>query len=174
MLSTKEKVDLLNSMEIIETDSDGETLIYVLVDYNEENLEKLAQIVPNLEQYLKDFGDVDNDKSAIEISSAAWEYTEAKWYQDGIFHLAKPTDEEEHQVIDYTRLKSELATDDKKDWCFGQVKKSGEKYGLNLSEEDFKRFFKLKVDGQDVDWMMHHMSAYNKSLIDTLVMYITY
>ncbi|WP_432702453.1 hypothetical protein [Lysinibacillus sphaericus] len=174
MLSSEEKVELLNSMEIIETDGDGETLFYVLVDYNEENLEALTKIVPNLEQYLKDFGDVDNDKSAIEISMAAWEYTEAKWYRGGKFHLDKPIDEEKHQKINYTRLKLELATDDKKDWCFDQVKKSAENYGLNLSEEDFKRFFKLKVYDKDVDWMMHKMSACNKTFIDTLVTYITY
>ncbi|MDC6267738.1 hypothetical protein [Lysinibacillus fusiformis] len=164
MLSSEDKVELLNSMEIIETDGDGETLYYVLVDYNEENLEKLAQIVPNLEQYLKDFGDVDNDKSAIEISMAAWEYTEATWFQSGKFH----------KEIDYARLKSELATDENKDWCFDQVKKSAEKYGLNVSEEDFKRFFKLQVGHKDIDWMMRHMAAYKKTLIDTLVTYITY
>lgn len=173
MLSSEEKVELLNSMEIVETDSDGETLFYVLVDYNEENLEKLAQIVPNLEQYLKDFGDVDNDKSAIEISMAAWEYTKVKWYQGGKFHLEKPVEKVKHQEIDYTRLKSELATNEDKDWCFSQVQKSAEKYGLNLNEEDFKRFFKLKVDDKDVDWMMHQMNAYNKTFVDTLVAYIT-
>ena len=58
-----------------------------------------------------------------------------------------------------------------------KLKKSAEKYGLILNEEDFKRFFKLKVDGKDVDWMMHQMKAYNKTfvdtLVDTLVAYIT-
>lgn len=76
--------------------------------------------------------------------------------------------------IEYESLKDELATDDKRKWYFNKVKDSANKYSLELSDEDFKRFFKLQVSDKDIDWLMHNMSAYKRSLTDALVSYITY
>lgn len=84
-MTNEEKLAVLNSMEIIETDSDGETLFYVLVDYNEENLDKLEQVVPDVEQYLADYGNPDGDKTAIEISNAAWNHAGANWFTGDAF-----------------------------------------------------------------------------------------
>jgi hypothetical protein len=77
-------------------------------------------------------------------------------------------------AIEYEHLKDELVTSDKTKWHFNEVKDSANKYNLELSDEDFKRFLKLEVSNKDINWLMHKMSAYKMSLTDVLISYITY
>ncbi|AMQ66546.1 hypothetical protein BH753_gp064 [Bacillus phage Shbh1] len=77
-------------------------------------------------------------------------------------------------VIEYEHLKDEFVTNDKTKQLFHKVKDSANKHRLELSDEDFKRFFKLKESDKDLDWLMHRMSVYKLSLTDALISYITY
>lgn len=77
-------------------------------------------------------------------------------------------------VIEYEHLKDELVKNDKTDFLFNHVKDNANKFKLELSEEDFKRFFKLKSSDVDVKWMMHKMHAYELSLTDALISYVCY
>ncbi|KEP26592.1 hypothetical protein BA70_18545 [Bacillus zhangzhouensis] len=84
-------------------------------------------------------------------------------------------------AIPYDHLEEELVTEgtmytlelSKLLFHFKKVKESANKYRLELSDEDFKRFFRLHVSGVDIDWIMHIISTYEKSFTDTLVQYIT-
>jgi len=84
-LTDQEKLDILNNMEIIDEDSSGSDLIYVEVAYTDENLKKLAQIVPDVNEYLKASGDPDGTQEAIDISIAAFQYAGADYYFEGKF-----------------------------------------------------------------------------------------
>lgn len=77
-------------------------------------------------------------------------------------------------TIEYEHLEDELVTTDKSKWHFNQVKDSANKHRLELSDEDFKRFLKLQIADKDIDWLMHIMSAYKRTLTDALIAYITY
>lgn len=77
-------------------------------------------------------------------------------------------------AIEYEHLIDELVTDTKTQWRFNNVKESANKYKLELSDEDFKRFLKLQNANKDISWLMHQMDAYKKSLTDALINYITY
>ncbi|WP_255233856.1 hypothetical protein [Bacillus altitudinis] len=84
-------------------------------------------------------------------------------------------------AIPYDHLEEELVTENtmytleltKLLFHFKKVKESANKYRLELSDEDFKRFFRLHVSGVDIDWIMHIMIKYENSFTDTLVQYIT-
>jgi len=76
--------------------------------------------------------------------------------------------------IPYEHIKDELITSVDAEWHFNNVKNKANKNKLELSDDDFMRFFKLDVKGQDIDWIMHNMSAYKKDLIDALINYTAY
>lgn len=77
-------------------------------------------------------------------------------------------------VIEYEHLKDELVTNRETEYHFKVVKDNANKYKLELSDDDFKRFFKLKKRGEDIRWLMHKMSAYDLNLTDALIAYIHY
>ena len=79
-MTDQEKLDLLNSMEFEEVDSE-----YVLVEYNEKNLSALKKVVPNIEKYLNEHGDPDNSKEVIEISCAAFMYANCDFWTGSKF-----------------------------------------------------------------------------------------
>lgn len=76
--------------------------------------------------------------------------------------------------IQYEHLEDDLVKDEVSKWHFDEVKSNANKYNLELSDEDFKRFLTLQKASKDIGWMMHKMSLYKKSLVDILVSYITY
>jgi hypothetical protein len=77
-------------------------------------------------------------------------------------------------VIEYEHLKDELVSNEKTKWSFNQVKDNANKNRLELSDEDFKRFFKLQIYNKDVGWLMCKMNTYKLSFTDALIAYITY
>lgn len=77
-------------------------------------------------------------------------------------------------AIEYEHLIDELVTDSSASWHFDKVKDTANKNRLELSDEDFLRFFKLQKADKDVGWLMHQMNAYKLSLTDALISYITY
>lgn len=74
----------------------------------------------------------------------------------------------------YENLEDELVTNTDTYWHFKNVRENANKYKLELSDYEFKRFFKLSTRDKDIDWLMHQMSAYKLNLVDALVSYITY
>jgi predicted nucleic acid-binding protein len=60
------------------------------------------------------------------------------------------------------------------DWHHERVQKAAEKHLLELSEEDFERFYKLSQTDNDVEWIMGKMSMFGMSFTDALVSYVTY
>jgi hypothetical protein len=77
-------------------------------------------------------------------------------------------------AIQYEHLKDELAKNSKLGWHFNKVKDSANEFSLELSDEDFKRFFQLHAADIDITWLMHKMSSYKLSLTDALIGYIIY
>ncbi|MCL1696334.1 hypothetical protein [Lysinibacillus sp. BPa_S21] len=77
-------------------------------------------------------------------------------------------------TIQYEHLEDELVNDADSKWHFDEVKNYANKYSLELSDVDFKRFLKLQKSNKDIAWMMHIMSVYKQSFTDTLISYITY
>lgn len=81
-MTKEEKIDMLNSMFVTESDSDGTTLYYCVVENTPENRDKLASIgVPAAE--IEEM--TDSDQKNIDISGFAFSYGEAEWYQNEEF-----------------------------------------------------------------------------------------
>lgn len=76
-------------------------------------------------------------------------------------------------AIEYENLVDELVTNGQTQWHFNKVKDTANKYRLELTEDEFKGFFKLHTSDKDVNWIMHKMSAYGLSFTDALISYIT-
>ena len=77
-------------------------------------------------------------------------------------------------AIDYEHLEDELVTRNSVRWHFNKVKETANEHSLELSDEEFRGFFKLQLSDKDVDWIMHKMSAYKLPFMDALITYITY
>lgn len=77
-------------------------------------------------------------------------------------------------VISYEHLEDDFITNEETKYHFKKVRESANNYKLELSDEDFKRFFYLSMRDEDIKWLMHQMSAYKLSLVDALISYITY
>lgn len=84
-VTNQEKLDILNSMKVIDEDCGGGELVYVLVDYSDENIEKLSNVVPDVDEYLRTVGDPDGNKEGICIICAAFEHAKADYYHKGKF-----------------------------------------------------------------------------------------
>ncbi len=86
-LTSFEKLEIINTMPIVDEDGDGECLYYATVARNEENLAKLAQIVPDVEAYLKATSNLveDVEDKEFDISTAAFEFTPAKFLHNKKF-----------------------------------------------------------------------------------------
>lgn len=80
-MTNQEKLDLINSLEIVDVDMDCEGLIYAHVEYSPENLAILGKVVPNVEDYLDDYGDPEHEGEVFDISWAAFEYAKADIFQ---------------------------------------------------------------------------------------------
>lgn len=85
-MTNEEKLELINSMEIIDTDSDGESLYYVLVKNSKENIDKLKTIgaTDSDLQNAIDLGD-----QSIDISSIVFTYTDASWFSHDASFIVK-------------------------------------------------------------------------------------
>lgn len=77
-------------------------------------------------------------------------------------------------AIEYEHLKDELVTSEKTERNFNKVKESANKYSLELTDEEFKRFLKLRKSDKDIDWLMNQMSVYKLTFTDALINYITW
>ncbi|MBP1917206.1 hypothetical protein J2Z23_004191 [Lederbergia galactosidilyticus] len=77
-------------------------------------------------------------------------------------------------VIQYEHLEDELVINEKTKWHFDMVKECANEHRLELSDEEFKGFFKIHISGKDISWLMHKMSVYKLSFADSLISYITY
>ncbi|WP_068505742.1 hypothetical protein [Paenibacillus kribbensis] len=71
------KLELLNKIEIVETDGDGENLYYACADANNENIAILEQIGVPESEVIEMIG---KDGEHIDISGFAWRYTPAVWF----------------------------------------------------------------------------------------------
>lgn len=79
MLTNQEKLDLLNSLEVI--DQEGGEDLYVLVENNDKNREVLSKIVPDVDEYVRQVG----DSETIDLVLAAFEYADADYYTGSKF-----------------------------------------------------------------------------------------
>lgn len=100
---TNEKLAVVNSMRIVDADISNGELVYAIVDYNQENIEKLAKVVPNVEQYIQTVGDPDGTKESIDISTAAFQYAGADCYAKGKFR------NDESDLLKRETLEAEIA-----------------------------------------------------------------
>lgn len=79
------KLDVLNSIELVEADGDGEALFYACAEPTEELREKLAQLVEDADRYIEDhkLGEL------VDISEAAWN-AGAQWFDDNRWYDSVP------------------------------------------------------------------------------------
>jgi len=73
------KLELINSMEVVEDSASCGELEYVLIANTPENREKLLQIGATQQEI--DNATDDFDGETIDISSIGFMYTGAKWYE---------------------------------------------------------------------------------------------
>ena len=77
-------------------------------------------------------------------------------------------------VIDYEHIKEDLVMTNEIEWHFSKVKEAANENHLELSDEEFKGFFKLQLRDKDVEWMMRKMSVHKLSFTSVLITYIIY
>lgn len=80
----QKKLDVLNSMEVNETDSDGDGMIYVMVDNTEENIEKLHSIGFTDDDIAESCGvssldEIDREED-LDICMLAFRYADFYWH----------------------------------------------------------------------------------------------
>lgn len=102
-MTSKAKLAVINSMRIVDADISNGELVYAVVDYNEGNIEKLAKVVPNVEEYIQTVGDPDGTKESIDISTAAFQYAGADCYAKGKFR------NDESDLLKLETLEAEIA-----------------------------------------------------------------
>ncbi|MBV6717269.1 hypothetical protein [Paenibacillus chitinolyticus] len=76
-----DKLKILNSIPVVETSASGGELEYVLIENNDSNFEKMKQlgiIGIEINDHLSDDGET------IDISSLAFTYTKAKWFEPDV------------------------------------------------------------------------------------------
>lgn len=88
-----DKLALLNSLEVVDVDGDGESLYYAIVENSPEARAVLKEIgVPDVDLYLKTYGkEIYETDTEFDISYAAFEYTEANYF-DGEKFIVKESD----------------------------------------------------------------------------------
>lgn len=94
-MTSTEKLAVINSMRIVDADISNGELVYAIVDYTEENIQKLATVVPDVDEYIRTVGDPDGTKESIDISTAAFFNAGADCYVKGKFR---------NDSIDYAKL----------------------------------------------------------------------
>ncbi|MGF7046368.1 hypothetical protein J2T13_000844 [Paenibacillus sp. DS2015] len=92
-MTNQEKLNVLNSIAVVDYSASSGELEYVEVANSEENRMKLKSIgVPDFEV------EANTEKEIIEISSIGFEFTDAVWFQGGIgFLLDVPSEEDEEE-----------------------------------------------------------------------------
>jgi len=76
-------------------------------------------------------------------------------------------------AIPYEHLEDELVMDAKTKFHFNEVKNKANEWRLELTDNEFRSFFKLTQADKDISWMMHKMSRHNLSFVDALILCIT-
>jgi len=86
-MTKEEKLAILNSMKVVESDGDGECLYYAYVENSVENIEKIAQVVPNVEKFIKEYSSENRveEPGLIDIQFAVWDYTDANYFTGDCF-----------------------------------------------------------------------------------------
>lgn len=79
-------LELLNSLEIVEGDADGEFLYFALVESTEENLNILAQAGITQDEISRST----DSEGYIDLTGFIWEY--AKWFDGEKFLKEVPND----------------------------------------------------------------------------------
>lgn len=102
-MTNEQKLELINSMEIIDTDSDGESLYYVLVKNSKENIDKLKTIGAT-DSDLQNA--IDLEDQSIDISSIVFTYTDANWFSHGNGFIVKSMHECEGTKKEEVEIKS--------------------------------------------------------------------
>lgn len=77
-------------------------------------------------------------------------------------------------VIKYEHLEDELVNSSMSKWCFEKVRNTANENKIELSDDDFINLFKLQLSDKDAEWIIHKMSKYDKTLLESLVLYLTY
>ena len=77
---------LINSLEIVDKDADGEILYYALIEGTEENKEVLRQAGVTLQEIENSTG----DEGQIDLTHFVWKF--AKWFNGEKFVREKPFD----------------------------------------------------------------------------------
>lgn len=109
-MTSTEKLAVINSMRIVDADISNGELVYAIVDYTEENIQKLATVVPDVDEYIRTVGDPDGTKESIDISTAAFFNAGADYYLKGKF-VSTESQEVKVEILEAEneRLKDELA-----------------------------------------------------------------
>lgn len=74
------KLDELNKLEVVESDFDGEEVVYINIDDTPENREILIELGATMEE----IDDMQNGLEELDISTFAFEKCGANYYQCGI------------------------------------------------------------------------------------------
>lgn len=87
ILDKQNALEIINSIEIDEVDSDGETMLYVNVEDNEENREKIRSLGYSDDE-INNFKPYD-DEPVIDLGFFVWDY--ANWFNGENFIIRSET-----------------------------------------------------------------------------------
>lgn len=89
-MERQKAIEVLNSMEIIDSESDAEVMIFIYVENSEENREKVMSL--GFSELEVDMGANDHKakNDVIDLNHFAWNF--AEWFEDGNFFDHNPND----------------------------------------------------------------------------------
>lgn len=82
-MQKQQALEILNSMPIIDTDNDGEAMIYIYVENSQENREKVMSLGFSEKDILDALYDYNENKDVIDLNHFAWDF--AEWFDGNEF-----------------------------------------------------------------------------------------
>lgn len=88
-MTNVEKLALINSLEIIDSDGDGDALCYVMVENSPESRKVLREIgVTNVDKYIRKYGlEIYETDTEFDLVPAVNDYTNADWFDGEKFSI---------------------------------------------------------------------------------------
>lgn len=87
-MEKKKALEILNSFEIVDSDSDGDCVLNIYVENNEENKQKIMQLGFTENDLLGATFDFNATNDVIDLNFFAWDF--AEWLEGNTFFEKNP------------------------------------------------------------------------------------
>lgn len=156
-MEKKQALEILNSFEIVDVDSDGECILNIYVENNEENKHKIMRLGFSENDLLGTTFDFNATNDVIDLNFFAWDF--AGWFEENTFFEKNPNQLPRKKCEVVNRIGSREAF---QIFIRHHLQVMNEEKYTDLSKEEVENI---------ADWLEHDMAFY-ESLSELLVEYI--